>query len=115
MLKRERSNIPLTEEFDERAWINYDSYELETKDQLPYQQHVDLRTFTPDSGEGWTVGTFDYLATVSKYPALSLTAIGITESESLTPKRPVDLLTGFADTDHFTFALPKFPLSKIDT
>lgn len=114
MLERERSNVPLTEEFTERAWIYYDSYETETKEQLAFQRHVDLRTFTPNSEENWTVGTFGYLPIVARYPALEIPAEGITESESVTPSRPVDLLTGFADSDHFTFALPKFPLEDIN-
>jgi hypothetical protein len=113
MLERERSNVPLTEEFTEHAWMYYDSYEAETKGQLAFQRHVDLRTFVPTSGEGWTVGTFGYLSTVAHYPALRISAEGITESESVTPSRPIDLLTGFADGDHFTFALPKFPLEAI--
>src|ERR1017187_834086 len=109
MIERERSNISLTEEFTEREWLYYDSYETETKEQIPYQRHVDLRTFIPTSEENWTVGTFGYLATVANYPTLSLPVEGITETESVAPTHPVDLLTGFIDSDHLTFALPQFP------
>jgi hypothetical protein len=115
MLEHERSNVPLSEEFTERAWIYYDSYEAETKEQLAFQRHVDLRTFVSNSGENWSVGTFGYLSAVARYPALSLLAEGTTESESITPSHPVDLLTGFIDSDYFTFALPKFPLASINT
>lgn len=114
MIERERSNVPLTEEFTEHAWQYYDSYEAETKEQLAFQRHVDLRTFTPSSGEGWTKGTFGYLAAVARFPAIAISAEGLTETESVTPNRPIDLLTGFSDTDHFTFALPKFPLESIN-
>lgn len=114
MIERERSNISLAEEFTERAWQYYDSYEAETKEQLAFQRHVDLRTFMPSSGEGWTTGTFGYLAAVARYPAIAISAEGLTESESATPNHPVDLLSGFSDTDRFTFALPKFPLESIN-
>lgn len=92
----------------------YDSYETETKEQLAFQRHVDLRTFMSFSGEGWTVGTFGDLAITGHYPAIAIEASGVTESESVTPNHPVDLLTGFSDDDYFTFALPKFPLEDIN-
>ena len=114
MLGHERSNVSLTEEFTERAWIYYDSYEPETKEQLAFQRHVDLRTFVPTSKEGWTVGTFGYLSVVAQYPALSISVEGAAETESSTPDHPVDLITGFSDSDHFTFSLPKFPLASIN-
>jgi hypothetical protein len=114
MLERERSNVPLTEEFTEREWLYYDSFETETKEQLAFQRHVDLRTFLSISGEEWTKGKFGYLTAVSKYPAIEILAENVTESESITPSRPVDLSTGFTDDDLFTFALPKFPLEAIN-
>lgn len=114
MIERERSNVPLTEEFTERAWIYYDSYETETKEQLAFQRHVDLRTFMSFSEEGWTAGTFGNLAIIGHYPAIAIEAEGITESESATPNHPIDLMTGFSDNDHFTFSLPKFPLEAIN-
>ena len=113
-LERERSNVPLGEEFTERAWLYYDSFEAETKDQLPFQRHVDLRTFVPASGENWTEGTYTYLSTLAHFPTLTLPVAKTTETESITPKRPIDLLTGFEDTDYFTFALPDFPLSVVN-
>jgi hypothetical protein len=109
MIERERSNVPLAEEFTEHEWMYYDSYEAETKDQLAFQRHVDVRTFVPTSEENWTVGTFGYLSAVEEFPAIAIDAEGITESESVTPSHPVDILTGFSDSDYFTFALPKFP------
>jgi len=112
MLQRERSNVSLIEEFTERVWTNYDSYEAETKEYLGTQQHVDLRTFM--EGEEWTTGTYGYQATYAHYPALKLHVAGTIESESSVPTKPVDLLTDFVDTDHLTFALPNFPLSKIN-
>lgn len=114
MIERERSNVPLTEEFTGREWRYYDSFETETKKQLAFQRHVDLRTFIPTSNEAWTKGTFGYLPEVARYPAIAINAEGTTESESATPNHPIDLLTGFSDTDHFTFALPKFPLEDIN-
>lgn len=114
-LERERSNVPLGEEFTERAWLYYDSFEVETKDQLPFQRHVDLRTFVPTSGEGWTEGTYTFLPALAHFPTLVLSCEETTETESVTPDHPVDLLTDFADTDHFTFALPDFNLTAINT
>lgn len=114
MLERERSNVPLTEEFTEREWTYYDSYEAETKAQLAFQRHVDLRTFMASSGEDWNLGTFGYTTALAKYPAITIPAEGVTESESATPNKPIDLLTGFADNDLFTFALPQFPLEAIN-
>ena len=114
MLERERSNVPLAEEFTERAWKYYDSYEAETKKQLAFQRHVDLRTFIPTSAENWTTGIFGYLIPeMNNYPSLSLPVKGIIETESCTPIHPIDLLTGFSDSDYFTFALPKFPTAGI--
>ncbi len=113
-LERTRSNIPLGEEFTERAWVYYDSFESETKAQLPFQRHVDLRTFVSTSDEGWSTGTFGYTAFLAHFPALTLPVEDTTESESITPNHPVDLLAGFVDTDRFTFALPDFPLSKVN-
>jgi PKD domain len=115
MIERERSNVPLAEEFTEHEWMYYDSYEAETKEQLAFQRHVDVRTFVPTSGEDWTKGTFGYLAAVEEFPAIVIDAEGIIESESATPSHPVDILTGFSDGDYFTFALPKFPLPSINT
>jgi hypothetical protein len=114
MLERKRSNIPLTEEFTEREWLYYDSYEKETKEQLPYQRHVDLRTFLSASEENWTEGEYGYNAIFANYPALGLPIENTTETESCTPIHPIDLLTGFSDTDYFTFGLPTFPLSKVN-
>lgn len=113
-IERERSNIPLGEEFTERAWKYYDSFEAETKAQLPFQRHVDLRTFVSASGENWSAGTYGYTTTLARFPALTLPVAATTETESITPDHPVDLFTDFADTDHFTFALPNFPLSKVN-
>ena len=113
-LERERSNVPLGEEFTERAWLYYDSFEVETKDQLPFQRHVDLRTFVPTSGEAWTEGTFTYSASVDHFPTLVLHCDETTETQSALPSYPVDLLTGFLDTDLFTFALPMFNLPAIN-
>src|SRR6202453_4330716 len=114
MIERERSNVPLAEEFTEHEWTYYDSYEAETKDQLAFQRHIDVRTFVPTSGEKWTEGTFGYTAVVQEFPALTLAVEGTTESESSTPSHPVNLLAGFSDGDYFTFALPKFPLEDIN-
>jgi hypothetical protein len=115
MIERERSNVPLAEEFTEHEWTYYDSYEAETKDQLAFQRHVDVRTFVPTSEEKWTKGIFGYTTVVQEFPALTLAVEGTTESESSTPSHPINLLTGFSDSDYFTFALPKFPLEDINT
>ena len=114
MIERERSNIPLVDEFTGREWIYYDSYEMETKEQIPFQRHVDLRTFVPTSAENWTKGTYDYTALLARFPALALPVEKTTESESATPSHPVDFLMGFSDTDFLTFALPKFPLAAVN-
>ncbi len=115
MIERERSNISLTEEFTERAWTNYDSFENETKEYLATQNHVDLRTFLSTSGEAWTTGTYGYTSGLANFPAMSLPVSTTTETQSSTPKRPIDLLTGFSGTDILTFALPSFPLSVVNT
>lgn len=114
MLERERSNIPLSEEFTGHEWSYYDSFETETKKQIPFQRHVDIRTFMSMSNEKWTTGAFGNQVTLANYPALVINAENIIESESATPEHPIDLLTGFVDNDLFTFSLPNFPLSSIN-
>lgn len=114
MLERERSNIPLAEEFSAKEWKYYNSYENETKNQLPFQRHIDIRTFMSISNEKWTLGTFGNQPALAHYPALALNAEGTIESESITPEHPLDLLSGFVDNDLFTFSLPQFPLASIN-
>jgi hypothetical protein len=114
MIERLRSNVPLYEEFMERAWTYYDSYEAETRKHLAYQNHVDLRSFVAVTGENWTRGNTGFNATYGNFPVLEISASGTTETESATPNHPVDLLTGFVDSDLFTFALPNFPLEVIN-
>jgi hypothetical protein len=112
----ERSNIPLHEEFDLNAWINYDAYDEETRQHFPYQRHVDIRTFMADSNERWSEGIFGFQPTVAQYPALKLdTTEELTFLESATPDHPLDLETDFSDSDYITFSLPDFPLAEIET
>ena len=112
-LEQIRSNVPLTEEFMEHAWTNYDSFEVETKKYLGTQRHVDLRSFLP--GEEWTTGTYGYLAAHAHFPGIELHVKGTVESQSAVPSKPVNLLAGFEDGDHVTFALPNFPLKVVNT
>ena len=110
-LERIRSNVPLGEEFTEHEWANYDSFEIETKQYLATQRHVDVRSFLED--EEWSLGFAGYL--YFNYPALVIHSHGVVESQSSLPKRPVNLEAGFVDSDQLTFALPNFPLAKINT
>lgn len=59
--------------------------------------------------EPWTNGTVGYLG-AGQLRGLSLSLAGsTTTTESVDPDYPVDLLTGFADTDHVVVTLPDWP------
>lgn len=97
----------MIEDFDHDSWTEYMSFSEPTRAHLAYQQHIDIRTFTSDSGEGWTTGTPGPIAALAKYPGLELTFAGAeTKSPvSVTLTHILDLLTGFEDSDLITFAL----------
>lgn len=108
-----RANIPLTEEFTGQ-FTNYDTYDATLRKTFAGQRHINVRTFTSDSGEGWTVGTFGPQASFNHLPGLSLpVTAGTTTTASVVTTRPVDISTGFADTDFISLALPTFPLPSI--
>lgn len=67
-------------------------------------------TSTSRQGENWTVGTVASDATRGNLRILSVTlAAGTTTTQSVVTDVPVDLLTGFVDTDSVSIALPAFP------
>lgn len=68
--------------------------------------------------EPWTGGdaSVDRWATRANFTLLAATlALGANTFTSTMVDLPVDLLTGFDDTDHFSVALPSFPLGNVNT
>ncbi len=103
----QRYNIPLKEEFFDDQWIDYLSFDPETTHFLHSQRHVDIRTFTQDSLEDWSTGSFGETEPTGNFPALTLPAVEgeVSETTSKTPDHTVDLETGFTDEDLIIFAL----------
>jgi hypothetical protein len=65
--------------------------------------------YTVREAEQWTNGTVGYLG-VGELRGLSLTLAGpTTETESVDVDFPVNILAGFADTDHVSITLPNWP------
>jgi hypothetical protein len=65
-------------------------------------------------GEAWSGGTVAIDATRGNFPVLSASLVaGTTTLTSVVTDVPVDILTGFADTDKISMALPAFPASVV--
>jgi hypothetical protein len=116
-------NVAITDEFDSPQGLfrNYDAYDPIHRDRLWNQKHADIRSFASD--EAWTVGTVGRQSDRNNWLGLSFTAQGgqTTTSTSIIhvgPQnivQPVDVATGFDDSDFLSVALPAFPLANIDT
>lgn len=105
-----RENVSLLEEFTRRNWVQYDSFDPTTKAHLNTQNHIDIRTFAPDSAEKWTAGTFGYQVETGMFPALRLPieAGKVFEATSVTLDHVLDLKTGFGPEDFITMGLGNF-------
>ena len=104
----------LSETFTSIELDNYDTIAANVAF-IEGQRHVDIRTFVPSNDEAWTSGTTSYASTLNYWPVLTKSLSTGTNTFSSAPTHPIDILTGFADTDIVSLILPSFPLASVTT
>jgi hypothetical protein len=114
--------VTITEDFehDQGRFVGYETYDDGQRAAIRNQRHVDLASFVvaPTTyqavNETWsTPGDITTVSSRHHWPGLVVACSAGSQFRDCTYIEPINLLTGFQNTDAISFACPSFPLAAL--